>query len=90
MLVPAGRGRKAAAADEDSWDWQHSRQRVLLAVRELLLLDLKALFRGVAAAEQLINLAMELVSSDCWCTRPTNILLQPFMIDILLLRGRHS
>jgi hypothetical protein len=66
--VSAGRGRKAAAAaDEDSWDWQHSRQRVLLAVRELLLLDLKALFRGIAAAEQLINLAMELVSGSCLC-----------------------
>jgi hypothetical protein len=65
--APAGRGRKAAAGrDEYSWDWQHSRQRVLLAVRELLLLDLKALFRGLAAAEQLINLAMELVSgSSC-------------------------
>lgn len=60
--VTAGRGRKAAGADDDSWDWQHSRQRMLLAVRELLLLDLKALFRGLAAAEQLINLAMELVS----------------------------
>jgi hypothetical protein len=66
-VAPAGRGRKAAAAnDDESWDWQHSRQRVLLAVRELLLLDLKALFRGLAAAEQLINLAMELVSgSSC-------------------------
>jgi hypothetical protein len=36
-------------------------------VRELLLLDLKALFRGIAAAEQLINLAMELVSGSCLC-----------------------
>jgi hypothetical protein len=64
-VAPAGRGRKAAADnDDEGWDWQHSRQRVLLAVRELLLLDLKALFRGLAAAEQLINLAMELVSSS--------------------------
>ncbi|WIA21063.1 hypothetical protein OEZ85_005385 [Tetradesmus obliquus] len=63
----AGRGRKAAGADDDSWDWQHSRQRVLLAVRELLLLDLKALFRGLAAAEQLINLAMELALQGLEC-----------------------
>lgn len=74
----AGRSRKAAAALEDDggWDWQHSRERVLLAARELMLVDLKALFKGLAATERLINLCMELVRpylgmptavAPCWC-----------------------
>eukprot|EP00879_Flechtneria_rotunda_P033161 GHRR01036702.1.p1 GENE.GHRR01036702.1~~GHRR01036702.1.p1 ORF type:complete len:403 (+),score=159.96 GHRR01036702.1:110-1318(+) len=62
MLLGAGRSKKAAAgeADEATWDWQHSRQRILLAVLDVVHVDLKALFQGLAAAEQLISLCMEL------------------------------
>jgi hypothetical protein len=61
---------------------------VLLAVRELLLLDLKALFRGLAAAEQLINLAMELVSgSSCSELTSSNA---PIHSAYLQLRSEHQ
>lgn len=50
--------------DDSSWDWEQGKQRVLSAVRDLItLVDLKALFKGLAAAQQLINLCMELVSA---------------------------
>jgi hypothetical protein len=64
LTAAAGRGRKAAAAyDVDAWDWQASRQRVLRVVHDVMRVDLRALFKGLAAAERMVNLCMELVSA---------------------------
>lgn len=67
VFCHAGRSRKAAAVDaetESSWDWDQGKQHVLAAVRDLItLVDLKALFKGLSAAQQVINLCMELVST---------------------------
>jgi hypothetical protein len=57
----AGRGRKAAADEGLQWDWQTSRQQVLAAVHEVTRTDLPTLFKGVTAAERMVNLCMELV-----------------------------
>lgn len=59
----AGRGRKAAADDGPEWDWQHSRQQMLLAVHDVMRTDLRTLFKGLTAAERMVNLCMELVSA---------------------------
>ncbi len=59
-LCAAGRGRKAAAEDAE-WDWQRSRLQVLLAVHDVMRADLRTLFRGLSAAERMVNLCMELV-----------------------------
>jgi hypothetical protein len=65
-LPAAGRGRKAAADEGCSgWDWQHSRQQVLLAVHDVMRTDLRTLFKGLTAAERMVNLCMELVSCCC-------------------------
>jgi hypothetical protein len=62
IVCLAGRGRKAAADEASQWDWQHSRQQVLAAVHEVTRTDLPTLFKGVTAAERMVNLCMELVS----------------------------
>jgi hypothetical protein len=56
-----GRGRKAASEECAEWDWQHSRQQVLLAVLDVMRTDLRTLFKGLTAAERMVNLCMELV-----------------------------
>lgn len=79
ILCCAGRGRKAAVEDAE-WDWQRSRQLVLLAVHDVMRVDLRALFRGLSAAERMVNLCMELVGgcshhAECVGRQPSTTLL---------------
>lgn len=63
LYLFAGRGRKSAVEDAAVWDWQHGRQQMLVAVHEIMRVELKLLFKGLAAAERMINLCLEMVGT---------------------------